>query len=136
MSLFTELFEGLDDTDEKTKVCSKCKNSKTISCFGKASGGKYLRSECRECNRKITKERFKARLSAPTIPKNYTCPICLRDEEEVKDIGGKKSGGWCCDHNHKTGEFRGWLCHQCNRAIGQLADDAGRLHRVLEYIKK
>ena len=28
----------------------------------------------------------------------------------------------CMDHNHKTGEFRGWLCHKCNRAAGLLDD--------------
>jgi hypothetical protein len=77
-----------------------------------------------------------AKLTAPKIPKNYQCPICQRTEEQVKHRGGKKSGTWCCDHSHVTGLFRGWLCHDCNRGIGNLGDDVERLKRAMEYISE
>lgn len=30
--------------------------------------------------------------------------------------------GLCMDHNHETGEFRGWLCNPCNKALGFMQD--------------
>lgn len=30
---------------------------------------------------------------------------------------GGKGSGLNQDHDHKTGETRGWLCHRCNRAL-------------------
>ena len=39
------------------------------------------------------------------------------------------------DHDHKTGRFRGWLCHNCNSAIGLLGEDVELLERVIAYLK-
>jgi hypothetical protein len=38
----------------------------------------------------------------PPRPKDGRCEAC----------GEKKV--LCLDHDHETGEFRGWLCHRCN----------------------
>ena len=40
-----------DSYDEPTKKCSKCKQDLQLHMFGKASGGNYLRGECKKCNR-------------------------------------------------------------------------------------
>lgn len=40
------------------------------------------------------------------------------------------------DHCHKTGAFRGLLCHSCNRAIGLLGDDPDRLREAAKYLEK
>ncbi len=39
------------------------------------------------------------------------------------------------DHDHTTGEVRGLLCHNCNRAIGLLREDPERLRRAIEYLE-
>ena len=39
------------------------------------------------------------------------------------------------DHNHKTGEVRGLLCHGCNCAIGLLRDDPSVLQSAITYLK-
>lgn len=39
------------------------------------------------------------------------------------------------DHCHKSGEVRGLLCHNCNRALGLLSDDTGRLRTAIEYLE-
>jgi hypothetical protein len=139
-SLFNELFyiEGKEGEViyQETKVCSKCKQTLSTHMFGKASGGNYLRGECRACSKEVTIAREKAKLTAPKIPNNYQCPVCQRTEEQVKHRGGKKSGTWCCDHSHTTGLFRGWLCHDCNRGIGNLGDDINRLKRAMEYVSE
>mgnify|MGYP001608226963 FL=1 len=40
------------------------------------------------------------------------------------------------DHNHETGEFRGWLCSNCNRALGFLGDDIERLYSLAQYMSR
>jgi hypothetical protein len=38
------------------------------------------------------------------------------------------------DHDHKTGKVRGLLCSTCNKAMGMLGDDPGRLLGLIEYL--
>lgn len=40
------------------------------------------------------------------------------------------------DHNHKTGEFRGWLCINCNTALGLVHDSIEHLEKLIAYLKK
>lgn len=44
-------------------------------------------------------------------------------------------GGLHLDHNHKTGHFRGWLCHSCNVGIGNLGDSIEGLQRAVYYLR-
>jgi len=37
------------------------------------------------------------------------------------------------DHNHETGEFRGFLCGQCNQALGLLEDSELKIQQLLDY---
>jgi hypothetical protein len=38
------------------------------------------------------------------------------------------------DHDHQTGEFRGWLCCACNFALGCLRDDPKRIDGLMSYL--
>lgn len=38
------------------------------------------------------------------------------------------------DHCHLTGLFRGWLCNNCNRALGLAGDSPEGVRRLLDYI--
>jgi hypothetical protein len=40
------------------------------------------------------------------------------------------------DHDHITGQFRGWLCHPCNAALGLLKDDVGKIISLANYLCK
>jgi hypothetical protein len=44
-------------------------------------------------------------------------------------------GEICFDHNHKTGEFRGWICHRCNLALGLVKDNTELLLTMIDYLK-
>lgn len=57
------------------------------------------------------------------------CDIC-----GAFGIGFKK--GLCLDHNHKTGEFRGWICLRCNFALGMVKDNTETLVALVEYLKR
>ena len=39
------------------------------------------------------------------------------------------------DHNHKTHQFRGWLCSSCNQMFGNAKDDPKRLRMGACYLE-
>lgn len=59
------------------------------------------------------------------------CAIC-RQSETVKRKG--RLLRMPVDHDHKTGEVRGILCHRCNRALGLLNENAFILRRAISYL--
>ena len=61
--------------------------------------------------------------NAPT-PRPKICEAC------------GSNGTICYDHDHNTGEFRGWICMQCNFALGQVHDDIKILLDLVSYLKK
>jgi len=40
------------------------------------------------------------------------------------------------EHDHETGKFRGWLCHQCNISLGLLKDDVQRVRGLANYLEQ
>lgn len=59
----------------------------------------------------------------PPRPANGDCQCCGRTRK------------LCLDHDHETGEFRGWICDRCNRGIGALDDLPGGLLAAVEYLQ-
>ena len=59
------------------------------------------------------------------------CAICNTDGKKFKKGPGH---GWRTDHDHKTGKFRGILCHPCNVSIGMAQDDPKILQRAAQYL--
>lgn len=57
------------------------------------------------------------------------CQIC-----KTEISGG--NGGWCVDHCHNRGVFRGILCNLCNTLIGFAKDDVNVLKSAIDYILK
>lgn len=72
----------------KSKVCSKCKEEKDISCFTKRGDSERYRSHCKECNNSKNKERYdnsdrksleeeNLRLKSSMAPEGYKyCRVC------------------------------------------------------------
>lgn len=56
---------------------------------------------------------------------NNICEICLM---EIKK--------GCVDHCHKTGRVRGYICGNCNSAIGFLKENKEIIERAAKYLDK
>lgn len=69
--------------------------------------------------RLLQKERVAGR------PCPATCEVC---------DGPAVVRGLVFDHDHKTGAFRGWLCHHCNIVLGHVRDSQWRLWALIEYL--
>lgn len=81
-----------------------------------------LRPEVKRKRRNYERERMD-RLA--TRPRPDVCENC--------GTVGKR--GVVFDHDHTTGEFRGWLCDNCNRALGLLNDDLERILGLASYLE-
>jgi DNA-directed RNA polymerase subunit RPC12/RpoP len=130
------------------KHCSTCKTEKESSEFNKNKSGKFgLHNQCRDCTklwkptpealakaRKKTREWNRLKLTGFTpndfeeklAEQNNKCAIC-----GTEDPGATN---WHADHDHKTGQKRGILCHKCNTGLGLLKDDIDILCSAIEYL--
>jgi len=61
------------------------------------------------------------------------CAIC-QQPETVLGTGGEIKN-LAIDHNHETGQTRGLLCNNCNRALGLFQDSAELLERAIKYVR-
>ena len=119
----------------ETRKCSKCgevlplteeyfrKNQSTNT-----GGDKYFRPECKKCTKEAGQGKSKAQKLAgnPKRPPLGTpCYNCGRIDRKL-----------VFDHDHKTLEFRGWICDNCNRSIGMLGDTIESLERAIKYLKE
>jgi hypothetical protein len=119
------------------KKCSKCATNKLLcnfdfncsgNCHFNKGGYRHQRPECKACNKReketcnIARKKSAAAGEPTKAPLGLACEIC----KEVKKL--------VYDHDHKTCEFRGWLCDPCNRGLGQCGDDINGLLVCLNYL--
>jgi hypothetical protein len=74
-------------------------------------------------------EKYNAMLRA----QGGVCAICRQPERRVHPRT-KTPHALSVDHNHRTGEIRGLLCHWCNAALGLVGDDASRMLELALYL--
>jgi len=98
------------------------------------------RAKLREANREYTKALPKQRkqriLEKRAIDRET---LAGRPRPEVCDACGgppDPKKGLHFDHCHTYGHFRGWLCRECNLALGNVRDDANRLLKLVAYLKR
>ena len=117
------------------KVCRKCGIEKPIDRFSRRGEGvvkRRINIDCKECISKESKIVRELRKTAPPVPK--VCDCCGK-EPDPNSFRNKLQ----LDHNHFTGEFRGWICDNCNVSLSRAGDTiegVNNLHRYLsEQIK-
>jgi hypothetical protein len=81
-------------------------------------------------NSKYTEKHNASRLAALEIKAGRPCPtVC----ELCGSPPSRRRLNY--DHNHITGEFRGWICESCNLALGLVQDSTDRLRAMIEYLE-
>jgi len=58
---------------------------------------------------------------------NFQCSIC-----RITLLGCKDT---CWDHDHKTGNFRAFLCQACNKGLGFFKDSVDNLRKAALYLE-
>jgi hypothetical protein len=159
-SIVNRRFKSLYGADG-LKECSKCSQHLTWDCFRrrKQDGKLYLHSSCNACNRVIwdkwienNKERYQKtkKEKAKLLHDNHKKYERRGITKEQYNIVFEAQKGLCAickkppkdehclamDHNHKTNEFRGLLCKECNRALGLFGDNIDILTNAVTYLKE
>jgi hypothetical protein len=68
------------------------------------------------------------------VKQRGVCAVCFKPETCLSNNGKIKR--LAVDHDHETGEVRGLLCNNCNRAIGLLGDDLDILQSAIDYLDR
>ena len=84
----------------------------------------HYKALCKTCANKKTKLVNDLRKDYPYPSEDYSCPICFK--------AGVK---FYLDHDWDTKLFRGYLCNQCNVALGHFRDDVNTLNRAIDYLR-
>tara|TARA_R100001015_G_C4588962_1_gene144652 strand:+ start:561 stop:1064 length:504 start_codon:yes stop_codon:yes gene_type:complete len=147
--------EPIIEKNTLTQVCNTCDKELPLSYFNTKGKFKeqnkrysYLDKTCKSCDSIERGERKLREKKYGMPPKNYRCPICERNEKEIKNnlikvdenrnvvVRDFKYPVWVIDHDHDTGEFRGFLCNSCNTGLGALGDNKKSIKKVLTYLEK
>ena len=106
-----------------TKVCKICGQEKSITEFG--ANGTWTRPECKPCFNYKQSLYIKLRKGQTAPPPGTPCECC-----------GDSTSTLNWDHDHETGEHRGWICSNCNTGIGKLGDNVEGVLQGLTYLVK
>jgi len=101
----------------ETKVCKICEEEKSLSEFYKkvwVGDNGYKRDghdhRCKSCHGEIHRHVRKLNKGFENLKPSY-CECC--GQEDIKTM---------MDHDHETGNFRGFICKSCNRNIALFGD--------------
>ena len=117
---------GHPDMICECRECHEHKNQVEFSIEPKPDkyGRKNLKTICRDCNGKASRVTYELKKKHGPAPAN--CQICLEPLATGKQIN--------IDHNHITGEFRGWLCPEHNTGLGRFKDDPFEIIKGIKYL--
>ena len=106
-----------------SRQCVECQKERTKK-YQKTQKGK---DKSREIHLRNT---YGVSLQEVLIAKN--CEICFTSLLSE----GMAGNSVCVDHDHKTGDVRGFLCNNCNRGLGMFMDNQDYLKSAISYLNK
>ena len=129
--------EQIGDEYER-KICDRCFKCLKVENFSnnrlKKDNKMTKRPSCKDCRKIIDGKSISAVIKSEwelKRPKNdlFKCPICTK----ITIAGLSKI---VIDHDHKSGEVRGFICESCNTGIGRFKDNIEILQNAIEWLKK
>jgi hypothetical protein len=135
------------------KQCRKCKEILNLEDFYRKNESKDGREgSCSSCRRKQMSAADKARYTTAARRHSHLWNTYLIDQSIYDHILLMQDGHCACcpatvsgratdkylivDHDHKTGEIRGLLCHNCNIMLGSARDNLSTLQNGITYLSK
>lgn len=119
------------------KICNVCHCWKPVDHFQKNQNnlhGAVRRPSCRKCRTDIDKRAPKTKQAKemeklkPKTGQAFVCPICRK--RSIVGVTAKI----VADHDHHTGNIRGWLCDSCNTGLGRFKNGENYLMNAYNYI--
>ena len=126
------------------KICTKCKQSKSLDSFHKNSRFKDgLQYQCKPCKSKSYKSpeaKERSRIQAKIWNRKKWSGFT--DEEFNNKLAEQNNKCAICkeenpnhaDHNHITKQKRGILCKKCNTAIAYFKEDTDVILGAINYL--
>jgi len=121
------------------KICNVCHCLKPVDRFAKNQNnlhGEVRRPSCQKCRTDIdkrapkTKQAKQMEKKKPQKGELFTCPICRK--RSIVGVTAKI----VADHDHHTGNIRGFICESCNTGLGRFKNGENYLLNAINYIKK
>ena len=135
-----ELFQIVKEVCEDGLVCIKCDIRQPLNNFQQMSytktGDAEIKRTCKSCQKGHRRVIAKLRKQNAYPDKDYCCPICNRNIEEVNKYNQKLLGTWVLDHCHDTNTLRGYICKHCNDGLGGFRDNLTTIEKAVIYLKK
>tara|TARA_R110002074_G_scaffold214746_1_gene384553 strand:+ start:23 stop:397 length:375 start_codon:yes stop_codon:yes gene_type:complete len=111
--------------DLENRTCKKCGKEYLLTDFpinNTLASGILRKHTCKYC--RAHQSRVRAKLHRENKrPESITCPVC--ESHTHRPV---------MDHCHKTDTFRGWICNDCNNALGKFNDSVAMLKKAIEYL--
>lgn len=128
-------------------TCSVCKRKLPSDYFQHyrtrfKKNGLRLRvnTNCKDCSKKESSYVTKLKRQFPAPAYGTKCPQCEKvvyeKVEDIPDGVDGTNGPWQCDHDHKTKEFRRYLCKRCNTGTGLIGDSQQAWEKAVTYKKR
>lgn len=150
--------QDIGDMETGSRICRECQSRKSMTAFHRANGGRHRRRICKTCCEVRRQERraadpaaaaesdrhrawrLKYGLSADQVAarleeQRHQCGICSSPIRLAVGREMNQRDAAHIDHDHRTGQFRGLLCFNCNVAIGHLRDDPELVDRAATYLR-
>jgi len=130
--LLAMAYKDKEQYKQYRKVYDKLPRSREMA---KERYRKYHASEKGQAYKKAyrAKPEVKERRRRQLLAKRYN--ISLEDVANECQICGL-IGKMYVDHNHETGKVRGFLCRNCNLALGYVKDSVKLLTNAIAYLEK
>lgn len=120
------------------KICNICHCLKPVDDFQPNQNNKHgpvRRPSCKDCRTNIDKRPPKSQQAKrvakkrPQTGDSFRCPICQK--RTIVGITAKI----VADHDHHTGNIRGFICDSCNTGLGRFKNGHDCLKNALAYLE-